>query len=893
MTLTHDGQSFAGRVVQIVEGGLTAAFPPGERVGLTDTEIAGVVEDEVTRLSLAHLEIQARTECDATLELVVTTRHDVTRTALRHLVARYPGLNPSHAAAHEAMRETLPRIPLRGHYTEEARLTRLAWARATTGALLSPLQHTRLDPARLTHNTENLIGAVEVPVGIAGPLRFKGEQVQGLCYAPVATTEGALIASITRGALAITRAGGVTTRVLGQRMMRAPLFELSSLHGAARFAAWLRDHQEHLRRQVGLVSRHATLVSADPVLIGRCVHVCFRYETGDAAGQNMATACTWQACTWLMQELRLDGEIKIVRFVVEGNTSGDKKIAYSSIIMGRGVRVVAEAWLSREVLKRWLDVTPEDLIFLNSSATIGAIHSGTVTYNINVANLIAGLYAATGQDIACVHESSVAILDLRPLDDGVCATMVLPCLVVGTVGGGTQLPAQHALLEMMDCAGQGKVARLAEITAGFALALDLSTACAVVSGQFAHAHDRLGRNRPVRWFCQDDLGPAFFDHALRGHFHDETIQVRSAEPLPEALGSSIIARLTVNRLKKLVGLFPMRLRLDGASLGRDQQLDVLVKSKPLDEEILVFMETMALMCGARVAAAWRRFRDFTQFRGCHVRELGVCSQTDPRFTAHAPVIYGVLRDDTREAFVLTMERLHDVVLLDCVDSPEAWTAPVIEAALRGIAEVHAIWLGREEELRQQPWLGPTPTAKDMRAMTDLWEAFAIQTAEDLPELVPPEALARQRAAITILGTWWPLLESMPRTLVHNDFNPRNLAFRGRGDDLTLVAYDWELATLHVPQHDLAELLAFVLTPAATAGEVTHYVEVHRRALEAASGARLDPQQWRLGYALSLKDLVINRFAFYLAAHSLGDHKFLARALPTLHHLLRLEEEAGR
>ncbi len=114
-----------------------------------------------------------------------------------------------------------------------------------------------------------------------------------------------------------------------------------------------------------------------------------------------------------------------------------------------------------------------------------------VGYNINVANVIAAVFAASGQDIASVHESSVAQLHVQSVNDGLYASMLLPSLVVGTVGGGTALPRQQQLLELMDCAGPGKAGRLAEIIASYCLALDLSTMSAIVSGQFASAHERL------------------------------------------------------------------------------------------------------------------------------------------------------------------------------------------------------------------------------------------------------------------------------------------------------------------------------------------------------------------------------------------------------------------
>ena len=112
-------------------------------------------------------------------------------------------------------------------------------------------------------------------------------------------------------------------------------------------------------------------------------------------------------------------------------------------------------------------------------------------YNINLANAIAAIFVATGQDLASVHESSIGILKLERKDDGLYLQLTLPNLVIGTVGGGTHLTKQSEALAMMGCLGSGKVNRFAQLIAGFALGLEISTYAAIVSGEFAKAHEKL------------------------------------------------------------------------------------------------------------------------------------------------------------------------------------------------------------------------------------------------------------------------------------------------------------------------------------------------------------------------------------------------------------------
>ncbi|MFI9248749.1 phosphotransferase [Streptomyces sp. NPDC053069] len=777
-------------------------------------------------------------------------------------------------------------VPARGIYTESARLQRLGWLRSVTRAGLSSLQHTQLDAGKLTGNIEGFVGAVEIPVGIAGPLLFCGENVQGEIYAPMAATEGALVSSATRGALAVTMAGGGTTRAVSQAMTRAPVFAFYRLSAAGRFASAIPRHLGDLRAAVRQVSHHAELVSIEPVVLGRTVHLRFRYTTADAAGQNMTTACTWHACQWILKQPHLTGDEELESFIIEGNTSGDKKASAQAMAEGRGTRVSADCLLPGGVVERVLKTTPDELVRGYQHIAAGAVHSGVLGSNANTANMVAAIFTATGQDIACVHESSVGqfILERRP--DGVYASMTLPSLAIGTVGGGTHLPAQHELLEAMGCTGRGSTARLAEIIAGFALALDLSTVSAAVSGQFASAHERLGRNRPVRWFQLDELDPEFFESAL-GTSESPGAKVTSVEALHLPMGPSVLSELTSRTVKKAVGLFPMQLRVDRGDV--EEKLDVMVKIKPTDREVIKMAGLAAGLCGGPVATHYRRFEERLGFVGCDVRELALYEQTDPRFTSLVPRPYRTYRDDRREAYVIVMECLSDMELMDTSEHARGWSRRHIGITLRDLGKLHSIWYRKEPALLRMPWIGHVPNAADMIGMRDLWLALADHSVEEFPEIVDGRHHDRLVSYIGTIDRWWPQIEAMPRTLVHNDFNPRNLAIRADG---RLCAYDWELATLHIPQHDLAELLCTALDPAdINATLVGELSELHRRSLEIHAGTAVDRAQWESGYRLALRDLAVNRFGLYFVAHTVRHYGFLEQWWRNLWALIDLAEAA--
>ncbi len=788
--------------------------------------------------------------------------------------------------------KTQSSIPGRGIYTEEARLERLNFVRQSTGSELRGMDECQFDAEKLSGNIENLIGSIELPLGIAGPLLINGRNAHGNFYLPMATSEGALLASTSRGATVITKSGGVTTRVLRQQMMRVPLFVLSNLQDAIIFSNSVAELVEQLQEQVRHVSKYAKLTQVDPVLIGNQVHVRFVYETGDAAGQNMTTTCTWHACQWLMKHIKKSLGIQFEDFWIEGNMAGDKKVSYQSFIAGRGTRVSAEVFIPADVLSQTLKVTPEQMVKCHQLGMAGACQSGMVGYNINTANVIAAVFAATGQDIACVHESSVAQLHVQAEENGIYASILLPSLVVGTVGGGTGLQKQNQMLDMMGCAGPGRVGKFAEIIASFCLALDISTMSAIISGQFASAHEALGRNRPVDWFKREDLNQTFFSRMLAQHFNEPELQVSAITTNTDlAMESSIISELTTRKIDKYIGLSAHTLRCQRPN-QTETELDVVVKVKPLDKEVLLMVNGMASMCSASLRDAHKQWKQDIGFSGTHIRELAIYEQDNEQFKRYLPTCYGTYQNADREAYILLMEQLNDVILKDTADDIQDWQAAHIESAIEGIARLHSVWYDKTDTLAKHDWIGTIQNSERMHGMSELWLQLSNHAADEFPEWFVDRDLAHMQRLARNVKRWWSEIDARPTTLIHNDFNPRNICLREANNSsdsfgYRLCAFDWELSTIHIPQRDLAEFLCFVMTEQATKAEIDAYLELHRVTLENQIGKAIDPEIWFRGFQLSLYDFAIGRFMFYVMAHTFRHYPFMQRVATTLRHLIRL------
>jgi hydroxymethylglutaryl-CoA reductase (NADPH) len=402
---------------------------------------------------------------------------------LKDIEKRLAKLSPEQ----QALPHTVPHKP---EQTAE-RLALLAQSGGALPALRGQLPQPTAEA--LAGNIENFIGMAQVPVGLIGPLRVRGAYANGDFYVPLATSEGALVASYGRGARLLSLAGGASCVSLPGWVQRAPGFVFADTLTAARFAAWVAGEFEALQTAAATRTRHGALVQVAPHVEANHVHLVLGYTTGEAAGQNMVTLCTEAVC----QDILARAPFKPRYWFLEANMSGDKKATIQSLLNTRGRKVVAEALLPAALVHKVLHTTVERLCDYWRMSFIGGVQSGSVGVSGHVANGLAALFLATGQDIACVAEASIGITRLERSDEGdLYAAVTLPNLIVGSVGGGTRLPTAVECLGILGCSGPGSADKLAEIAAAACLGGELSIIGALCSGDFAGAHAKLGRAKP-------------------------------------------------------------------------------------------------------------------------------------------------------------------------------------------------------------------------------------------------------------------------------------------------------------------------------------------------------------------------------------------------------------
>jgi hydroxymethylglutaryl-CoA reductase (NADPH) len=345
------------------------------------------------------------------------------------------------------------------------------------------------DAERYRRNVENMIGTVKIPVGIAGPIRVNGAHAQGEYFVPLATTEATLVASYSRGAQLITEAGGCAAVVVSEGMTRAPGFVFDTLHEAGQFVAWVMSNLHGVRAAGEATTRHGHLTDVRVTLDGSNVYLIFEFTTGDAAGQNMVTIATQAICEFIVTMCPIVPR----RWYVEANHSGDKKASAQAFTTVRGRSVTSEVLVPRRLVEERLHTTPAAMADYWRVSAVGGVMSGTIGVQGHYANGLAALFLACGQDVACVAESAVGVtrLELRGAD--LYASVTLPTLAVGTVGGGTGLPSQKACLDVLGLAGAGHANAFAEVAGAVALAGELSIVGALVANEFTRAHASFAR----------------------------------------------------------------------------------------------------------------------------------------------------------------------------------------------------------------------------------------------------------------------------------------------------------------------------------------------------------------------------------------------------------------
>jgi hydroxymethylglutaryl-CoA reductase (NADPH) len=353
----------------------------------------------------------------------------------------------------------------------------------------------------VNRNIESSIGAAQVPLGYAGDIKVNGDSANGSYPVLLATTVGRLVAGISRGISVVNRAGGVNTIVVRDGMARDVLVRASDARHSSKLAHWIEgsEGREFIGKAFAESTTYGALIDVKPFVAGRDVHLRFRATTGAAMGMNMVTISAKSTVDKLVQHAEDKLGLHIDILSESGNMCSDKKPAYIDFIEGRGVSVTADIVVPGQLIEESFRVRPEIIVELNKVKNLtGSALAGSHGFNAHVANTLAAMYIAHGQDAAQIVEGTMAITDAAMVGDDLYVSLLMPSIEVGTYGGGTARETQKEALSLMGLYGSGDAegkTRLAfaEVVAATCLTGELNLLAAEAGMDLAKSHSKIKR----------------------------------------------------------------------------------------------------------------------------------------------------------------------------------------------------------------------------------------------------------------------------------------------------------------------------------------------------------------------------------------------------------------
>lgn len=335
-------------------------------------------------------------------------------------------------------------------------------------------------------NCEQMFGSVPIPVGYAGPLNILfSSQEKCELHLPLATTEGALVASVNRGCKAVS--DGVRLTSIHHGISRTIAWKTKNPND---FAELITKKKDHWQKLAEATSNHLTIIGHNVDTKDDYVFLTISADTDEAMGMNMITIAA-QVIGDALAEL---GSAQLI--TIAANIDSDKKPSKRTHDFGRGFEVIAEIILKPEIIRSVLKVDPDKLLEVaEAKLTRGSEIAGAIGTNLHVANIVAALYLSTGQDAAHVVEGSLADTTVSKEAHGISVRVRLPAVLVGVRGGGTALPAQAQCLQMILKPKTTLRPRqqLAESIGAAVLAGEVSLLAAQAAGQLASSHKKLAR----------------------------------------------------------------------------------------------------------------------------------------------------------------------------------------------------------------------------------------------------------------------------------------------------------------------------------------------------------------------------------------------------------------
>jgi len=368
---------------------------------------------------------------------------------------------------------------------------RLKWIEKKTGTRLEHIKNFTYNPQEAKGNIENLIGTVQIPLAISGPIKVNGDYAKKEYYVPMATTEGALVLNYHIGMVLCTEAGGVNVKILSDKIHISPSFLVENMQEGFVIIQFVENNFNKIKQECERTTEHGKLLEIEPILISKRVVLKFIFDTKDAQGLNMINKATEAGCKYI--ELHCGK-----KYNLRSHYSSIKGASTSSYHCGQAKEIFADIIFPSKLLKKYFRISTGEIAKYYSNSALTALYSNRLGHNGHFANGITAIFIACGQDVADVSVSHIGVSTAELTENNdLYLSVKIPNLFVGTVGGGTGLEPQKECLKILNCYGTNKAKKFAEIVASTVLAGEVSVIAALANGNYVNAHEFYGRNKPA------------------------------------------------------------------------------------------------------------------------------------------------------------------------------------------------------------------------------------------------------------------------------------------------------------------------------------------------------------------------------------------------------------
>jgi hydroxymethylglutaryl-CoA reductase (NADPH) len=339
------------------------------------------------------------------------------------------------------------------------------------------------------------------------------------------------------------------------------------------------------------------------------------------------------------------------------------------------------------------------------------------------------------------------------------------------------------------------------------------------------------------------------------------------------LENGIITNVAAKISKKLMGF--VTLQFNYWKNDELHTLKLLLKSKAKDEEVIKGIHVIAASIDPKLSDLIKEYKNHLEYRNCHLKELDIYTFLYHENFKYTPNYYGKLVNESREIYFFLMEFLDysEMNIVNSENHPELWKKDHVINILTVMSGFHS-----------------NPRTNEITTVQEFLPWNAIPLYEKLLAIIINERsescdISKLKDIIKGMPNWKNEEHeiNIPKVVIHNDCNPRNIAIRKNGE---ACIYDWELAVIDFPSRDVIEFLSFVLLPDFSKEEMMFYLNYY-----AELNLLFSKAEWMKAYQFSLKTYIATRVSFYEVSGILIKYDFSNRILNVALRMLDLLKES--